>query len=94
MIEPEKSQWTLETLGCAVVFTIVAIPFWIVLGPFYLILRTIVTIWQPYFYKKEQESWRKSCQEAARHGDYIDYPPTEGTLLGIGPWNSKSESME
>lgn len=94
MIEPEKSQWTFKTLGCAVVFTIVAIPFWIVWVPFYLIIRTIVTIWQPYFYKKKQESWRKACQEAARSGEYIDYPPTMGTLFGIRPWGSDFDSME
>lgn len=94
MIEPEKSQWTLKTLGCAVVFIIFAIPVWVVWGPFYLIIRTIVTIWQPYFYKRQHDSWNEAYQEALRNGVYIDYPPTEGTLFGIGPWNSKSESME
>lgn len=73
---------------------VIGIPFLITFAPVYLILRTIVTIWQPYFYKKEQENWRKACQEAARNGEYIDYPPAEGTLFGIRPWGSDSDSME
>lgn len=61
----------ITTFGCIVLLTIVAIPFWIVWGPIYLILRTIVTILQPYLYKRQSIEWNKSYQENLKHGIYI-----------------------
>ena len=63
-----------------------ALPFKLILSPFWIIIKTIVTIWQPYFYKKGIERWDKKSQKYRRKGILIDYPPRYGTLLGIGPW--------
>lgn len=57
----------------------------------YVIVRTIVTIWQPYFYKKQSNDWNSIYQEYLRKGIYIDYPPRVGRLFGIPPWGYKSE---
>lgn len=86
-----KSHWTIKTASIAIIITIIAsplwIPFWILWGPIYLIFKTIVTIWQPYFFKKQSIKWDKLYQENRKQDIFIDYPPTEGKLLGIGPWH-------
>ena len=73
---------------------------WIVMLPFIIIIKTIVTIWQPYFYKsslkyyeERRKEWNHIASECAKKGIYIDYPPTKpeyGSFWGIGPWNKKS----
>lgn len=68
---------------------------WIITLPFYLILKTIVTIWQPYFYRKQKAAWNKYYQDCLRKGIFVDYPPREGTLFGvIRPWGSKIDEDE
>lgn len=84
-----KSNWTIGMVFAAILLTILALPFWIIFGPFYIILKTIATIWQPYFYKKQSEKWDKYYQECLKKGIYVDYPPTYGTFLGVGPWFKK-----
>lgn len=85
-----NSNWTIETAFFAIIFTIIAIPFWILYGPFYIIIKTIATIGQPYFYKKELKKWHKHYQ-GLKNGIYVDYPPppSYGTFLGVGPWFKK-----
>lgn len=90
----DNSKWTLGLIGGLTLFILVAIPFWVIWLPFYLILKVIVSIWQPYFYRKQSEVWNKHYQECLRKGIYIDYPPREGTLLGIRPWGSKIDDDE
>jgi hypothetical protein len=85
----DNSKWTFGMIGGLTLFILVAIPFWVIWLPFYIILKVIVSIWQPYFYRKQSEAWNKYYQECLRKGIYIDYPPREGTLLGIRPWRSK-----
>lgn len=63
--------------------------FWIIFLPFYLIIKLIVTIWQPYFFRKDSEKFNKAYLEARSKGIYIDYPPSVGKLFGIGPWGKK-----
>lgn len=73
---------------------------WIVMLPFIIIIKTMVTIWQPYFYKsslkyyeERREEWNHIASEYFKKGIYIDYPPTKpeyGSFLGIGPWRKKS----
>lgn len=84
-----NSNWTIDKAFFAVIFTIIAIPFWILFGPFYIILKTIATIWQPYFFKKQSEEWNKYYQECLKKGIHIDYPPSYGTFLGVEPWFKK-----
>lgn len=72
-----------------IIFAIIAIPFWILFGPIYIILKTIATIWQPYFYKKQSEKWDRQYQECQEKGIWIDYPPSYGTFLGVKPWSAK-----
>lgn len=80
-----NSKWTIDTAFLAIIFIIVAIPVWIICGPFYVIIKTIATIFQPYFYKKQSEKWNKYYQECLKKGMYVDYPPSYGTFCGIGP---------
>ena len=73
---------------------------WTVMLPFIIIIKTVVTIWQPYFYKsslkyyeKRRKEWNHTASECFKKGILIDYPPTKpeyGSFLGIGPWNKKS----
>lgn len=84
-----NSNWTIMTAFFAIIFTIIAIPFWILYGPFCIIIKTIATIGQPYFYKKQSEKWNKHYQECLKKGIWIDYPPSYGTFLGEGPWFKK-----
>lgn len=48
-----NSIWTIDAVLIAIIFITIGIPLWIIWGPFYVIIKTIVTIWQPYFYKKK-----------------------------------------
>lgn len=82
----EDTPWTLKTASFALIFTIIAIPFWVVYAPIYVIIKTLATVFQPYLYKKQRDEWNKMYQEYLKKGIHIDYPPTEGTLFGIGPW--------
>lgn len=84
-----QSHWTFKTVCGAILLTLIALPFWLIWGPFYIIIRTIVTIWQPILYKKQSAKWNKAYQENLEEGIHIDYPPTEGTIMGIGPWKIK-----
>lgn len=83
---PIESRWTLKTATAVLIFTIIALPFWMIWGPIYVIIRTIVTIWQPYLYRIQSERWNELYQEQIRKGIFIDYPPAQGTIFGIGPW--------
>ena len=74
-----------------ILFIILALPFWIIFLPFYLIIKTIVTIWQPYFYKKDSEQFNEAYQKALSKGIHIDYPPSVGKLFGIGSWGMKDD---
>lgn len=84
-----NSNWTIKTAFFAIIFTIIAIPFWILYGPFCIIIKTIATIGQPYFYRKELKKWYKDNQEYIKKGIYVDEPPSYGTFLGVGPWFKK-----
>lgn len=84
-----NSNWTFKTVSFAVIFTIIAIPFWILFGPIYIILKTIATVWQTYLFKKQSGKWDKEYQECLKKGIYIDYPPSYGTFLGVAPWFKK-----
>lgn len=79
-------NWIIKTVFIVIIIIFIGIPFWILFGPFYIIIKTIVTIWQPYFHKKQSEKWNKLYQEYRMKGIYIDYPPSCGTFLGVGPW--------
>lgn len=85
-----NSIWTIDAVLIAIIFITIGIPLWIIWGPFYVIIKTIVTIWQPYFYKKELDKWEQGCPEieADELPDYED-PPSYGTFWGIGPWFKK-----
>jgi|GEM_PF-6012652 hypothetical protein len=84
-----NSKWTIDKAFVVMIFIIVAIPVWIICGPFYVIIKTIATIFQPYFYKKQSEEWNKYYQECLKEGIYVDYPPSYGTFCGVGPWFKK-----
>ena len=70
-------------------FVLVAIPFWICYLPFYLVFKTVVTIWQPYFYRKQCKEWNRRYQEYLKKGIHIDSSPEVGRLFGIEPWGYK-----
>ena len=71
-----------------------------VMLPFIIIIKTVVTIWQPCFYKsslnyyeERRKEWNHIASEYCKKGIHIDYPPTKpkyGSFLGIGPWYKKS----
>ena len=78
----------------------IILPLYIIALPFVVIIKTIVTIWQPYFYKvslrdyeEEDDKWNEQYQEYLQKGIYVDFPPRRpeyGTFLGIAPWGKKS----
>ena len=78
----------------------IILPLYTIALPFVVIIKTIVTIWQPYFYKvslrdyeKENDKWNEHYRECLQKGIYIDFPPRQpeyGTFLGIAPWGKKS----
>ena len=73
---------------------------YIICLPFVVVIKTIVTIWQPYFYKvslrdyeKEDDKWNEHYRECLQKGIHVDFPPRRpeyGTFLGIAPWGKKS----
>lgn len=73
------------------ILIIAGIPLWIIFSPFYLIIKLIVTIWQPYFYRKDLEKFNIEYQEALLQGIHIDFPPSVGKLFGIGPWGKQDK---
>lgn len=86
-----NSIWTIDAVLIAIIFITIGIPLWIIWGPFYVIIKTIVTIWQPYFYKKKLDKWEQACQESLKGDEVpdIEDPPSYGTFWGIGPWFKK-----
>ncbi len=69
----------------------IAILFHLITFPFYLVIRTVVTVWQPYFYKRSRDKLTKHWIDELENGVDIDYPPRVGTLFGIPPWGYKGE---
>ena len=63
----DNSKWTFGKIGGLTLFILIAIPFWVIWLPFYIILKVIVSIWQPYFYRKQSEAWNKYYQECLRN---------------------------
>lgn len=61
--------------------------------PLYVVIRTIVTIGQPLFYKIDSMRFNRYCKKMAKKGiHYINlHPPCYGTLMCIPPWNVKDE---
>lgn len=57
------TPWTLKTASFALIFTIIAIPFWLVCAPIYVIIKTLATVFQPYLYKKQSDEWNEMYQE-------------------------------
>lgn len=90
----DNSKCALSKIRDFSLFIFIGIPLWILCLPFYLILKVIVTIWQPYFYRKQSEAWNKHYQDCRRKGIFIDFPPREGTLFGVRPWGSKIEDED
>lgn len=78
----------------------IILPLYSIALPFVVIIKTIVTIWQPYFYKvslrdyeEEDDKWNEHYQECLQKGIHVDFPPRRpeyGTFLGIAPWGKKS----
>ena len=78
----------------------IILPLYIIALPFVVIIKTIVTIWQPYFYKvslrdyeEEDDKWNEHYQECLQKDIHVDFPPRRpeyGTFLGIAPWGKKS----
>ncbi len=68
---------------------ILVLPFVLLMTPFIVIIKTVVTIWQPYFFKRDSQRFDEYYQECLRKGIYIDFPPKYGTFLGIGPWGKQ-----
>lgn len=74
----------------------IILPIYILALPFVVIIKTIFTIWQPYFYKvshrdyeEEDDRWNERYQECLQKSIYIDYltrRPKYGTFLGIASW--------
>lgn len=54
----------------------------IVIVPLYLVIRTIVTIGQPLFYKIEMAVWKRKQKE----GVFVGPIPRYWTIMGIPPW--------
>lgn len=85
---------TLGTWGIIILLIIIS-PIW---GPIYVLIKTIVTIWQPYFKRQCYLEWHKEVNRIAKKMGkkyiYADYPPTVGTFCGIGPWNRKKYDFD
>lgn len=79
-----NSKWKKVKSFFIVIGAIIAIPVYILLLP---IIKTIVTIIEPYLYRRQTEGFDKSYQGWLRKV-YIDFPPIHGTLWEIGPWFS------
>lgn len=80
-----NSKWKKVKSFFIVIGAIIAIPLYILLLP---IIKTIVTIMEPYLYRKQTEKFDKVYQEYRKKDIYIDFPPEHGTLWEIGPWVS------
>ncbi len=70
-----------------VILTLIILLYRIVFLPCTIIIKTIVTIWQPYFHNRSQKQWIKIHRRFIERGGYADYPPEVGTLFGITPWD-------
>ncbi len=76
------------------VFKIILFPFILLFLPFTLILKTIVTIGQPYFLNKSQNQWLEFHRKLTKKGGSVDYPPKVGTIFGVKPWGYSDDKDE
>lgn len=72
------------------ILMLIVFPIGLLFLPICIILKTIATIWQPYFYKKQSKECNKHYQEYRKKGICIDYLPSYGTFWEC-PLGSKKD---